>query len=227
VGAWLHVLRARGAADVLGIDGPWVKREHFVIPPECVLQVDFGAGIPVPRRFDLAISLEVAEHIPAEKADGFVRALTELSDVVLFSAAIPAQDGIGHVNEQWQSYWAAKFAALGYRACDIVRPAIWARADIPVWYRQNALVYVKEAVASARGLPAARIIDAVTPEAYEAKVRKHEALKYAGVGQSLKLLRRACKRAVLSALGFPPKKQSALRPLAADQNAGKKAMKRG
>lgn len=56
------------------------------------------------RRFDLAMTIEVAEHLTPVRADSFVEDLTRLSDVVLFSAAIPAQGGINHVNEQWQSY---------------------------------------------------------------------------------------------------------------------------
>jgi hypothetical protein len=35
--------------------------------------------------------------------------------MVLFSAAIPAQGGTGHVNERWPGYSRALFAARGYR----------------------------------------------------------------------------------------------------------------
>jgi hypothetical protein len=47
-------------------------------------------------RFDLAVCLEVAEHLPPERAESFIRELCDLAPVVLFSAAIPGQGGTGH-----------------------------------------------------------------------------------------------------------------------------------
>src|SRR5579862_3100091 len=58
------------------------------------------------RSFDLAMSFEVAEHLPPDAAKGFVDSLTRLAPLVLFSAAIPFQGGVGHINEQWPEYWA-------------------------------------------------------------------------------------------------------------------------
>jgi len=40
----------------------------------------------------------------------------QIIDNVLFSAAIPNQGGTGHINEQWQEYWAEKFYANGFGA---------------------------------------------------------------------------------------------------------------
>ena len=92
----------------------------------------------------MAISLEVAEHLPESAADDFTSSLTNLSDFVLFSAAIPFQGGIGHVNEQWLTYWVEKFSSRGYLAVDLVRKRIWENQEIPIWFRQNTLVFVKE-----------------------------------------------------------------------------------
>ena len=94
--------------------------------------------------FDLAISMEVAEHLPERCAEPFVESLTRLADVVLFSAAVPFQGGIGHVNEQWGSYWVALFRNRGYTAVDIIRKRIWNDDQIPYWYRQNTLLFVKD-----------------------------------------------------------------------------------
>lgn len=68
-------------------------------------------GLPV----DLTYSLEVAEHIPSSLAEAFVTFLTEASHSVVLSAAPPGQGGQGHINEQPQSYWIAKFDARGFR----------------------------------------------------------------------------------------------------------------
>jgi hypothetical protein len=96
------------------------------------------------RRFDLVVSLEVAEHLDASAADGFVASLVRHGDVVLFSAAIPFQGGHHHVNEQFADYWAERFAAHGYRALDFLRPQIWSESGILWWLRQNVLLFAHE-----------------------------------------------------------------------------------
>jgi SAM-dependent methyltransferase len=144
VGTWLSVLLERGVPAIQGLDGAWVDPGLLVIPRETFLATDLGGPLPDVGRFDLAISLEVAEHLPRERADGFVASLTGLSDFVLFSAAIPHQGGSHHVNEQWQDYWAQLFARRGYAVLDAIRPRIWSDDRIAFWYRQNVLVYVKK-----------------------------------------------------------------------------------
>src|SRR4051812_6346616 len=69
-------------------------------------------------RWDLALCLEVGEHLRAELAPQLVAALVQAAPVVAFSAAIPEQHGYGHVNMQWPDWWASLFAAHGYRQYD-------------------------------------------------------------------------------------------------------------
>jgi 2-polyprenyl-3-methyl-5-hydroxy-6-metoxy-1,4-benzoquinol methylase len=57
------------------------------------------------KEFDLVVSLEVAEHLPASAADQFVNTLVKHGKKILFSAAIPGQGGQDHLNEQWPDYW--------------------------------------------------------------------------------------------------------------------------
>lgn len=56
------------------------------------------------KPFDVAESLEVAEHFEAKYAQNFINLLTSLSDIIIFSAAIPLQGGTHHVNEQPPAY---------------------------------------------------------------------------------------------------------------------------
>ncbi len=91
----------------------------------------------------MVISFEVAEHLPESAANTFVDTLVKHGDLIVFSAAIPGQTGQNHLNEQWQSYWADKFAMKGYKAYDIVRPVFWSNESVDVWYRQNMIVYAK------------------------------------------------------------------------------------
>jgi SAM-dependent methyltransferase len=142
-GAWLRVWREFGVQDILGIDGPDVETDKLHIPAEKFTVHDLEQPFEVGRRFDLAMSLETAEHLSADVAASFVKFLTTLADVVLFSAAIPFQSGTHHVNEQWPEYWVAMFCTHGFVAVDCLRPLIWKKKDVKVWYAQNMLLFVK------------------------------------------------------------------------------------
>lgn len=65
-------------------------------------------------KLDIALSLEVAEHIDPEFAGIFVDTLCNLSDTVVITAAPPGQGGLEHVNEQPRSYWKALFWDRGF-----------------------------------------------------------------------------------------------------------------
>jgi hypothetical protein len=142
-GTWLSEFYGHGIEDILGLDGDYVGSESLRIPKQFFEPRDLHHNHKVHRMFDLAMSLEVAEHIPEEFATNFVHFLCMLSPVVFFSAAIPGQVGINHVNEQWQSYWAEKFAAEDYVPVDCIRPLVWEEPAVAVWYAQNSFLYVR------------------------------------------------------------------------------------
>jgi hypothetical protein len=93
---------------------------------------------------DLVVCLEVAEHLPAWRAESFVADLCALAPLILFSAAIPGQGGTGHVNEQWPHYWVERFGVHDYTASGALRFAIWDSLWVENWYRQNLLVFAKD-----------------------------------------------------------------------------------
>jgi SAM-dependent methyltransferase len=142
VGTWLAAWRALGIDDILGLDGDWVRPEMLQIPRESFRAQDLTRPVALGRRFDLAMSLEVAEHLDDRHADDFVASLVGLAPVVLFSAAIPGQGGTHHVNEQWPDYWRGKFARHGYEIVDCLRRRIW-DAPIDYCYAQNSFLYVE------------------------------------------------------------------------------------
>jgi SAM-dependent methyltransferase len=144
-GSWLAVARELGCEDVLGIDGDYVDRAQLEIPEEQFLALDLTRALPPPSSFDLAISLEVGEHLPPSRADAFVESLTSLAPVVLFSSAVPNQGGTGHVNEQWQDWWAGLFARHGCVPVDCLRHRIWNDQRVRYFYAQNMLLYVHSA----------------------------------------------------------------------------------
>lgn len=59
----------------------------------------------IPARGDLAISLEVAEHLPERFAANYCRLLASVAPICIMTAARPGQTGHLHLNEQPQSYW--------------------------------------------------------------------------------------------------------------------------
>jgi len=144
VGAWLSVFKDRGVADILGVDGDYVDPGMLEIPAENFLPRDLKEPLQTGRQFDLAMSLEVAEHLPGECAESFVKSLASLSPLVLFSAAIPHQGGEGHINEQWPEYWAEIFKVHGYVPVDCLRRKIWQNASVRWWYAQNIFFFVDQ-----------------------------------------------------------------------------------
>jgi cyclopropane fatty-acyl-phospholipid synthase-like methyltransferase len=103
-GRWLATAKELGAEVIKGVDGPWTDRSRLLIPREDFEVRDLSDEFDLHQKFDLAMSLEAAEHVAAQHARSFVDNLIRHSDVVLFGAAIPYQGGFRHINERWQSY---------------------------------------------------------------------------------------------------------------------------
>jgi len=177
-GTWLAVALETGSHQAFGFEGDWVRRDMLDDPRIAFSPRDLELPCAGPR-VDLAISLEVAEHLSPARAEPFIAELTAMAPAVLFSAAIPGQGGVGHRNEQWHSHWAEKFAAHGFGAFDIIRPQIWTDRAIPPWYRQNTILYLAPDLAAASGLSPTMpgLLDRVHPDFWN---RANRELDYAG-----------------------------------------------
>lgn len=143
LGSWLSIFKKNGCGRIAGYDGDYVDQENLLIDKKEFRAADLGEQVKTEQKYDLAISLEVAEHIEEAKAERFVKNITEASDIVLFSAALPCQGGRNHVNEQWPGYWKSLFEKAGYLCCDWLREKIWNNPEIRFWYSQNTVLYVK------------------------------------------------------------------------------------
>jgi SAM-dependent methyltransferase len=170
-GAWLSVAKDLGVTDALGVDAG--AGAGFMLPLNSLYLHDLAEPLRLERSFDLAISVEVAEHLPKASAAGFVESLTRLAPVVLFSAAIPFQGGTCHVNEQWPDYWQALFAERGYRLHDVLRRELWDDERVDWWYAQNAFLYADDSVDLPS--PVAMPLRAVHPRALEDAVTAFDA----------------------------------------------------
>lgn len=98
------------------------------------------------KRYDIATSFEVAEHLAPRLADEFVDLLCKLSSVVVMSAATPGQGGRDHVNEQPHSYWIGKFAERRYffdkQNADRFS-SDWREAGTSEWYHNNVMIFIR------------------------------------------------------------------------------------
>ena len=143
-GSWCLAAKQLGVSNVLLIDKCPPAQVIDIIASSSHLWCDLDKEIPEVARFDLAISIEVAEHLSEDQGKQLIKRLCETSDTILFSAAIPGQGGIGHINEQWHEYWHDIFISYGYNCFDILRSKLLTRPNIPWWIRQNVFVYQKK-----------------------------------------------------------------------------------
>jgi SAM-dependent methyltransferase len=174
-GGWLASFKEAGVPRVLGLDGGAVE-EQLAIEPHEFRVANLEQDIDIDETFDLCICLEVAEHLTARAAPVIVRNICKLSDVVLFSAAIPGQGGSHHHNERWPSYWIDLFASAGYEVIDAVRGRMWNDGRVEWWYRQNLLLLANKAGLSRIDLSLATTagstpLDIVHPACFEYRHR--------------------------------------------------------
>jgi hypothetical protein len=99
--------------------------------------------IPLRKKFDVAICLEVAEHLEEKFASTLISTLTAASDIILFSAAIPGQSGTEHINLKYPDYWAKHFWEKSFALFLDPRKEFLKNFDIAPWYQQNTLVFRK------------------------------------------------------------------------------------
>lgn len=96
---------------------------------------------------DLAISTEVAEHIPPEFADRYVGLLCSIAQKhVVITAATPGQGGTDHVNEQPPEYWIEAFKRHGAEYSQTLTSTFrdeWAAAGVEQLRARNVLVFTR------------------------------------------------------------------------------------
>jgi len=143
-GAWLQIFKEHGVKTLRGIDGDYVDRSHMLVDDSCFVAGDLTKLSQIDGSFDLALCLEVAEHIPQRYSGSLVHALTSAAPIVLFSAAVPGQPGTRHINEQWPLFWRELFAQRSFRMFDPFRGRLREDNRVRWWYRQNLVLFASE-----------------------------------------------------------------------------------
>ncbi len=139
---WLSSAKRCGVSSVKGYDIAEIDISDREIESHEFVETDLSKKIEVENKYDLVISTEVAEHIDETFSEVFIHNLCQAGDVILFSAAIPYQGGMSHINENWMEYWHQKFVANKFYCFDLFRPTFWNDPRVVWYYRQNCLLYV-------------------------------------------------------------------------------------
>lgn len=173
-GTWLKAAEKIGASKIKGYEGYLEDTTLLEIPETCFEIHDLEKPIINVSKFDLALCLEVGEHIKNDCSKILVQSIANLSDNIIFSAAIPGQLGVGHINEQWPDFWISLFSAKGYDCIDFIRPKIWLNTKIPFWYKQNCLFFTKDVFMDKKNLPSFDCHNLVHPELYASKLENND-----------------------------------------------------
>src|SRR5579883_2041110 len=100
-GVWLRAAAEIGVGDLLGVDGVMLPQVKLHVAEQVIRQIDLTKPFSLGRKFDMALCLEVAEHLPEAAADTLIASIVAHASDVMFSAAAPGQPGQHHVNCQW------------------------------------------------------------------------------------------------------------------------------
>jgi len=177
-GTWLKACGELGSDTLVGYDGPWNDKSQMLDPEIVFRGGDLNDGFRAEEKIDLAMSLEVAEHLEPKYAERFVESLCFSADCVLFGAASVGQGGANHLNEQMPSYWADYFGQQGFVPFDLFRPTFWGNEDICYWYRQNTFLYARSGssqylslkLAGLNELKNSSFMDCIHPQLYRQKI---------------------------------------------------------
>lgn len=145
VGAWSHAAVNLGKA-VVSIDGEWVEKLDKPCRSLNYVYQDLNYQVQLDCASDLAICVEVAEHLMPERSESFVADLCNLARVVIFGAALPRQGGSGHINCRPHSFWIDQFDRRGFSVLDVFRPVFWYDGRVGPWYAQNTYLFVHRSV---------------------------------------------------------------------------------
>ena len=92
---------------------------------------------------DAAMSIEVAEHIPAEYEEAFINNLVNSARHLIFlSWGVPGQGGEGHVNCKWGPDVVKKMKEKGWEKNEILTRLLRIGSDFK-WIRKNVQVFNK------------------------------------------------------------------------------------
>ena len=137
LGVWSKAALNLGVKDVVALDAGDVDANNLLVPAKRFRRQLLNERFSLDRKFDVALCLEVGEHLADSAAAVLINNLVEHADMIYFSAACPGQPGQGHINCQWPEYWQNLFNSAGYVCDDAIRWKLWNVSAVGFVYRQN------------------------------------------------------------------------------------------
>ena len=145
-GSWIVTLASKSeakrliAVDLPGSNFESIKNSNKTIE---VQTIDFEQEmIQNGEPYDLAICVEVIEHISSDRALRLLDWMSENCRAIIFSGATPGQGGTHHINEQSQSYWIGSMSKRGFIPIDNMRPQLINNKKVASYYRNNIFLYI-------------------------------------------------------------------------------------
>lgn len=135
--------------DHLGVDISWEGREDRV---RVISKENFRIGditridFLLPKKYDVALCLEVLEHIGMEHMEQTIKNITASSDIIITSMAQVGQAGLNHITLQPYSYWEDLFKRNGFeRAYHDEYPLLIpiSKVSHTIWIIRNLMVFKK------------------------------------------------------------------------------------
>ncbi len=114
IGNHLEYFHQKGV-DINGVEGSSTAINNAVVPRSHLTKHDLRDRYHTSREFDVAICIEVAEHLAEPYSEILVESITDSASVVVFTAAEPNQGGTHHVNEKPRDYWIKLFSKYGFK----------------------------------------------------------------------------------------------------------------
>ena len=145
IGSWLKAVNEIGVNKFIGIDGNEIEEKFLLVSRKYIKIDNLETHENINNeKYDLAMSIEVAEHLHNSCSVNFIETLTSYSDVILFSAAIPYQAGEHHINCNPPQFWVDIFKKYGYDCYDFRNDLMNMWEKINPCYSQNILLFAKE-----------------------------------------------------------------------------------
>ena len=143
IGTWLRAAFELGITNIKGIDCNEISEDFLLVPRKYISIDDLeNHENKDNKKYDLAISVEVAEHLDNSVSEHFIKTLISYSNIIIFSAAIPYQGGEHHINCQTPEFWYNIFNKYGYVCFDFRNTLMNMWENINPCYAQNILLYV-------------------------------------------------------------------------------------
>lgn len=126
---------------VRGYDGKHAIKS-LLIPQNRFTVKNLQDKFEVKDKYDLVVTLEVAEHLHEIYKDNFIDSICGAGDMILFSAAQVGQSGVHHVNCQPLEYWINEFNKRGLVFDESFTKHI-RLLDVHGWYRLNSMLFYR------------------------------------------------------------------------------------